>query len=216
LKGKLETIRNIDPNKPMVALTFDDGPSPEYTPEILKVLKENDAKATFFVLGTLAELNPDILKQIEEDGNEIGNHTYSHLDLTELEKPALDYQVLTTQEIVRRATGKAPILLRPSYGFIDEVVKEIDMPIILWSIDSLDWQSKNPDVIYDRVLNDIKDGDIILMHDIYKSSVEAVSRILPELIRRGYQLVTVSELARARGIPLNSGNVYGNLYPLQA
>jgi len=211
LKVKLETIRYIDPNKPMVALTFDDGPSPEYTPEILKALRDNNARATFFVLGTLAELNPELLNQIVESGNEIGNHTYSHLDLTKLEELAVDYQVLTTQEIVRRATGKAPILLRPSYGYTNEVVKKIDMPIILWSIDSLDWQSKNPDVIYYLVLNNLKDGDIILMHDIYKTSAEAVLRIIPELKRRGYQLVTVSELAKVRGIPLESGVVYGNL-----
>jgi len=211
LKVNLETVRYIDPNKPMVALTFDDGPSPEYTPEILKVLKENDAKGTFFILGTEAELNSDTLKQIVEDGNEIGNHSYSHLDYTKLVKPALDYQVLTTQEIVRRATGQAPILLRPPYGLINESVKELDMPIILWSIDSLDWENRNPDIIYNIILNNIKDGDIILMHDIYQSSVEAVTRIIPELKRRGYQLVTVSELARARGIPLVPGNVYGNL-----
>jgi len=211
LKVKLVTLRYIDPNKPMVALTFDDGPSPEYTPEILKVLKENDAKGTFFILGTEAELNSDTLKQIVEDGNEIGNHSYSHLDYTKLVKPALDYQVLTTQEIVRRATGQAPILLRPPYGLINESVKELDMPIILWSIDSLDWENRNPDIIYNIILNNIKDGDIILMHDIYQSSVEALIRIIPELKRRGYQLVTVSELARARGIPLESGIVYGNL-----
>lgn len=211
MKGKLETVRYIDPNKPMIALTFDDGPSSEYTPEILKVLKENDAKGTFFILGMQGELYSDILKQIQEDGNEIGNHSYSHLDFTKLVEPALDYQVLTTQEIVRRATGQAPILLRPPYGLVNESVKKIDMPIILWSIDTLDWQNQNPDIIYNTILNNIKDGDIIIMHDIYQSSVEALIRIIPELKRRGYQLVTVSELARAKGVPLTPGNVYGNL-----
>lgn len=215
MKIYLEIGRYIDPNKPMVALTFDDGPSPEVTPEILKVLRENDAKGTFFILGTQAELYSDVLRQIDEDGNEIGNHSYSHLDYTKLVEPALDYQVLTTQEIVRRATGKTPVLLRPPYGLINETVKKIDMPIILWSIDTLDWQNQNPDLIYDSVVNNIKDGDFILMHDIYQSSAEAMTRIIPELKRRGYQLVTVSELARARGIPLESGIVYGNLYPLQ-
>lgn len=212
MKGNLETVRYIDPNKPMVALTFDDGPSPVFTPEILKVLKENDARGTFFVLGTQAELNPDNLNQIEEGGNEIGNHSYSHLDFTKLVEPALDYQILTTQEIIGRATGKAPLLLRPPYGFVNEDVKEkIDMPIILWSIDTLDWENRNPDIIFNTILNNVKDGDIILMHDIYQSSVEALIKIIPELKRRGYQLVTVSELARARGIPLESGIVYGNL-----
>lgn len=102
----------------MVALTFDNGPSPETTPEILEVLKENDARATFFVLGAQAEQHPEILKQIIESGSEIGSHTYGHLDLTKLVDHALNYQVATTQEIVRRATGEAPGLLRPLYGFI--------------------------------------------------------------------------------------------------
>lgn len=213
LNGKLELGRYIDPTKPMVALTFDDGPSPEATPEILRILKENDAEGTFFVLGVQAELYPDILKQIQEEGNEIGNHSYSHLDYTRLVEPELEFQILTTQELVRMATGKAPVLLRPPYGFVNEAVRNIDMPIILWSIDSLDWQDQNPEIIYNRVLNNIKDGDIILMHDTYKSSAEAALRIIPELKRRGYQLVTVSELARTRGIALEPGNVYGNLYP---
>jgi peptidoglycan/xylan/chitin deacetylase (PgdA/CDA1 family) len=89
------------------------------------------------------------------------------------------------------------------------------MPLILWSIDSLDWKNKNPDIIYDEVINNIKNGDIVLMHDIYKTSAEAAARIIPELRKKGYQLVTVSELAKARGIPLKSGNVYGNLYPIK-
>ena len=197
----------------MAALTFDDGPSPEYTPEMLKVLRENGAAATFFVLGSEADSYPDLLKQIIENGNEIGNHSYSHLDLTKLEKPELDYQVLTTQEIVRRATGIVPVLLRPPYGYVNDAVKKTNMPLIRWSIDTVDWQSKNPDSIYDRVLNNIKDGDIILMHDIYKTSSEALSRIVPELKRRGFQLVTVSRLAKARGIQLKPGNVYNNFYP---
>lgn len=199
----------------MVALTFDDGPSPVFTTEILNILKENDAKATFFVLGANAEIYPDLLRQIAESGSEIGSHTYGHLDLRELEQPALDYQVYTTQEIVRRETGMVPEVLRPPYGFINEdLINRINLPVILWSLDTLDWQSRDPDAVYRRVMNNIKDGEIVLMHDSYESSVEAVKRIIPELKRRGYRIVTVSELARLRGIPLQPGNVYSNLYPM--
>jgi peptidoglycan/xylan/chitin deacetylase (PgdA/CDA1 family) len=216
LSHKLQLEREINPDKPMIALTFDDGPSREYTPEILKVLKENNARATFFVLGAKAEMNPDQLREILESGNEIGSHTYGHLDLTKLEAPALNYQVYTTQEIVKRETGTVPEVLRPPYGFINEaLIDKIDFPVVLWSLDTLDWQFRDPDAIYNRVINNIKDGDIVLMHDLYESSVEAAKRIIPELKRRGYQFVTVSELARLRGIPLQPGNVYSNLYPME-
>lgn len=216
LSQKKQIEGEIAPGQPMVALTFDDGPSPEFTPEILAILKANDATATFFVLGAIAEIYPDLLRQIVEGGNEIGSHTYGHLDLRELDQPALDYQVYTTQEIIRRETGMVPEVLRPPYGFInEELLYKIDLPVILWSLDTLDWQSRDPDAIYSRVLNNIKDGDIVLMHDSYESSVEAAKRIIPELKRRGYRLVTVSELARLRGIPLQPGNVYSNLYTME-
>ncbi len=215
MSQKLQAKREIGPGQPMVAFTFDDGPSQDYTPEMLGVLRENDVRATFFILGAQAEMHPDLLRQIVESGSEIGNHTYSHLDLRALVRPALDYQIYTTQEIVRRETGTVPEILRPPYGFInEELINQINLPIILWSLDTRDWQDRDPDIVFNRVLNSIRDGDIVLMHDTYESSVQAVRRIIPELKRRGYQLTTVSELARARGIPLQPGNVYSNLYPI--
>lgn len=209
----IDQDKDPDPKQPMVALTFDDGPSPEYTQEILKTLRENNAASTFFVLGSQADLYHDVLEQMIENGDEIGNHTYSHPDLTKVSEPVLKNQVQMTQEIVKRATGATPVLLRPPYGAINAAVKKIGMPLIRWSIDSLDWQSKNPKEIYSRVMDNVKDGDIILMHDIYKTSSEAAARIIPELKRRGFQLVTVSRLAKARGIQLKPGNVYNNFYP---
>jgi peptidoglycan/xylan/chitin deacetylase (PgdA/CDA1 family) len=212
-KNEIKTEINLDPKQPMVALTFDDGPSQEYTPEILKILRENSAASTFFVLGLQADLYHDVLKQIVENGNEIGNHTFNHPDLTKVPEQVIKNQVQMTQEIVKRATGVTPLLLRPPYGSVNDAVKKINMPLIRWSIDSLDWQSKNPEAIYKRVMENVKDGDIILMHDIYKTSSEAASRIIPELKRRGFRLVTVSALAKARGIRLKPGNVYNNFYP---
>lgn len=204
----------LDPNKPMVALTFDDGPSSIFTPEILDILKEHNSFATFFVLGTEAEQHPEILKQMINEGNEIGNHSYSHLNLTLLSDENLAFQVETPQVIIESITGQAPTLLRPTYGFFnDELVKKIPLPLILWSIDTVDWQSRNADVINNIIIQNVKDGDIILMHDIYDSTLEAVRRIVPELINQGYQLVTVSEMADARGITLQPGNIYRNMYP---
>ncbi len=203
----------IDPEKPMVALTFDDGPSSMYTPIILDILKEYNSSATFFVLGTEAEQHPQILQRIIDEGNEIGNHSYSHLNLTLLSDAELAYQIETPQVIIKRETGYTPAILRPTYGFInDELIKKIPLPIILWSIDTRDWDVRNADKVYNSVIENVKDGDIILMHDIYPSTAEAVRRIVPELIRQGFQLVTVSEMGNARGVTLQPGNVYSNMY----
>lgn len=205
----------IDPGKPMVAITFDDGPSAIYTPAILDILKEHDSAATFFVLGTEAEQYPEILQRMVNEGNEIGNHSYSHLNLTLLTDAELAYQIETPQVIIKGITGQAPTILRPTYGFInDELLTKIPLPIILWSIDTVDWQSRNANVINNIIIENVKDGDIILMHDIYGSTLEAVKEVVPQLISKGFQLVTISEMADARGIALQPGNVYSNMYPV--
>lgn len=201
-------------DQPMVALTFDDGPSSAYTPAILDLLNEHNSSATFFVLGTEAEQNPEILRRMVNEGHEIGNHSYSHLNFTLLNDAELAYQIDTPNVIIEEITGKAPVLLRVPYAFInDELREKIPFPIILWSVDTVDWQSRNADYIYNIVINNVKDGDIVLMHDIYGSTLEAVRRIVPELINRGYRLVTVSEMANNRGITLKQGNTYNNLHP---
>ena len=204
----------IDPDKPMIALTFDDGPSSIYTPAILDILKKHNSSATFFVLGTEAEQHPEILQRMVSEGNEIGNHSYSHLNLTLLSDAELTYQIETPQVIVEKIIGQTPSILRPTYGTInDELIQKIPLPIILWSIDTVDWQSRNADFIYNTIVQNVKDGDIVLMHDIYESTLEAVRRVVPALIDKGYQLVTISEMADARGITLQPGNVYRNMYP---
>lgn len=210
-----EPGRIIDPDKPMVALTFDDGPDAVDTPIILDILEANNAVATFFILGMEAEKNPEVLNRILEGGNEIGNHSFNHQSYLRLSDRDLFDQLNTTQYIVTEATGGyTPPFARPPYGFLnDALVEKIPMPIIMWSLDTLDWENKDAGTVYDNVFKDVKDGDIILMHDIFASTTEAVKLVVPELIRRGYQLVTVSELAEHRGVTLQQGNVYHNFYP---
>lgn len=206
--------REIDPDKPMIALTFDDGPSEKYTPIILDALKENNANATFFVLGSEVKKNKDTLIRMVAEGNQIGNHGYNHKDLTSISDDELRQQLVGTDEFIEDITGSIPSIMRPPYGFVsDELDKKINKPIILWSLDTLDWQNRNTEKICSNVLDNVKDGDIVLMHDIYDTSAEAVKIIIPELIERGYQLVTISELNQYRDdTTLLAGHTYSNMY----
>jgi peptidoglycan/xylan/chitin deacetylase (PgdA/CDA1 family) len=201
--------RNIDPNAPMIALTYDDGPSLRLTPILLEELKKNNAVATFFLLGNNVEVYPDIAKMIVENGNEIGIHGYDHSDLSVLSAEELQQQMNSTREIIEGATGYTPVIMRPTYGFLSDTLREnVNMPIILWSIDTFDWANRNAETVYNSVIENVSDGDIILMHDINESTIEASKALIPELINRGYQLVTVSELSQYKGVPLEPGVVY--------
>lgn len=211
IENKIE--RKIDPNKPMVALTFDDGPSAKYTEIILDALKKHNSAATFFVVGSAAEKNKDILVRMVKEGHEIGNHTHDHARLTELTDKELNFQLLETQRIITNATGYTPVIMRPPYGALnDELTKKIPMPAIIWSIDTLDWKHRNTEVICNNILKDIKNGDIVLMHDLYETTAKAAEIVIPELVNRGYQLVTVSELYEYKKVELLAGRVYRNMY----
>ena len=202
--------RVIAPNKKLVALTFDDGPS-EYTKRILRTLKQYDSVATFFVVGNRVELFEDVLKEEVEIGCEIGNHTYEHKVLTELNAEQIWLQIYRTNEAVKKVTGEYPTLMRPPCGFDNGSTNcIIAMPLILWSVDTKDWQTQNCYCSVQTVLENVKDGDIILMHDMYEASAEAVETIVPSLIAEGYQLVTVSELAEYRGMILQEGEEYSS------
>ncbi|HLR21299.1 MAG TPA: polysaccharide deacetylase family protein [Tissierellaceae bacterium] len=209
--GKIDLVdnRQIDPDIPMIALTFDDGPHTPTTGPILDTLKEYDSVATFFVLGNRIPDNGNMIKRIVEEGSEIGNHSYNHKQLTTISSTEVEEQINQTQDAVMKVSGIEPQLMRPTYGSFDEKLKsQVDMPIVLWSIDTEDWKHKNPDKIVNHVLDNVKDGDIILMHDIYTSTAEAVEGLVPTLIERGYQLVTVSELYEIQGKALEVGNIY--------
>lgn len=201
--------RKIDKSKKMIALTFDDGPNYN-TSKIIDVLNKYDIKATFFVLGNRAINNKDILKKMADSGMEIGNHTYNHLLLTKYDENKIRSEIEDTSEVIYSATKKRPKLLRPSYGSVNNKIKKVaNMPIIIWDIDTLDWKYHNSKRITSRVVNKVRDGDIILMHDIYSASLNALSNIIPILQDNGYEFVTIDELFYYKGISLENGKVYG-------
>lgn len=201
--------RKIDKSKKMIALTFDDGPNYN-TSKVIDVLNKYDIRATFFVLGSRAINNKDILKKMADSGMEIGNHTYNHLLLTKYDENKIRSEIEDTSEVIYSATKKKPKLLRPSYGSVNNKIKKVaNMPIIIWDIDTLDWKYHNSKRITSRVVNKVRDGDIILMHDIYSASLNALSNIIPILQDNGYEFVTIDELFYYKGISLENGKVYG-------
>ena len=191
--------RKIDKNKKMVALTYDDGPS-IYTPRILKTLKDNHSVATFFVVGNRVSSYSKTVKQAYDMGCEIGNHTYDHKILTRVGKDEVRKQVAKTNQAVKKVIGVNPVVMRPPGGATNADIRSwVGMPSIIWSIDTLDWRTRNASSTKQAVLDHVTDGDIVLMHDLYEATADASATIIPTLVKRGYQLVTVSELAECRG-----------------
>lgn len=202
----------VDPSKPMVALTYDDGPG-KYTDRLLDCLKKNNAKATFFMVGSSVPNYKSTVKRMATMGCELGNHSYSHPAFTTLSTAAMRSQVTKTAQAIKDASGKSPTVFRLPYGdgaFSSTVLGTLGLPSIYWSVDTRDWANTgNPQHTINAVLNSVKDGDIILMHDIHYSSVVASETIIPALIKRGYQLVTVSQLAKYKGkTTLKNGVTY--------
>ncbi|MBA9087677.1 polysaccharide deacetylase family sporulation protein PdaB [Fontibacillus solani] len=195
-----------------IAFTFDDGPSPRQTPEILKILEEYQAKATFFVIGDRVERNPEIVREELRLGHEVANHSLHHPSFQGLNQDSMSKEISRTQEIITQATGHTPTLFRPPGGFYNErlinISKQNHLQLILWSWhqDTNDWRAPGVQRIVNKVLNNARNGDIILMHDfVYKSSqtAEALKIILPELKKQGYSFVTVSELLSHKVAPRN-------------
>ena len=207
--GAFDTEKNkIHPGKPMVALTFDDGPG-AYTEELLAILEEYDSRATFFVLGQQAESFPTSIKRMKEIGCEIGNHTYSHRRLTELSEEDMKSQIDKANKVLKELTGEEAKLVRPTYGAVNSAVRKyVKYPYIMWSLDTEDWKLKDSAKITEAILSQVEDGDIILMHDIHEFTFEAMKSVIPELVNRGYQLVTVSELASTHGVVLEKETKY--------
>lgn len=178
-----------------IALTFDDGPSRKYTPILLDGLKERGVHATFFLMGKNIEGEEDIVKRMSEEGHLIGNHSYEHIQLTKAGAKEVCEAVEHTQEQIEAITGKRPEYIRPPYGdWNEELEEEIGMTPVLWSLDSLDWKLKDTGKIIRQVLKDVKDGDIILLHDIFPSSVEGALELIDILQKEGYVFVTADEL----------------------
>lgn len=180
---------------PKIALTFDDGPSAVWTPALLDGLKERGVKATFFLIGENADKNPEIVKRMAEEGHLIGNHTYHHVELTKVSENEARLELADTSAVIVRITGKEPEYMRPPFGaWQRKLEQEIQMLPVLWTIDPLDWTTENQDEIVNKVVTEAEENDIILLHDCYKSSIEAGLRIVDILQEEGFVFVTVDEL----------------------
>ena len=190
-----------------VALSFDDGPSTVNTPKVLALLKQYQAHATFFVVGHFLESAPEMVKRM---GCEIGNHTWDHANLAKLSMEKVNMQYDKTADLVKKMVGYDITLLRPPYGAISEKMrKKLKHPMVLWNTDTLDWKSKNTKAIMKEIKKNVKDGGIILMHDIHPTTVEALKKVLPWLVKNDYDILTVSELAKRKGAVMHNGKAYG-------
>ena len=205
--------RNFE-GKKLVALTFDDGPSPATTPRLLDILKEEKVPATFFELGSLVRRNAWITQRALKEGHEIASHTMWHQNLARLSLAAAQADVAEANAAFREAIGYVPELVRPPYGSVNgETWQALNGIMITWSVDTLDWKYRNTDSIVSHLVNQISDGGIVLMHDIHATSVDAVPAVISKLREMGYEFVTVSELIKMRGAEPNKSTLYAKFAP---
>lgn len=187
------TKENLETKK--IALTFDDGPHPKYTPMLLDGLKERNVSAAFFLMGKNAEKYPEIVKRIEEEGHTIGNHSYSHVQLSEMKELEACKEMTKANQVIENITGKTPDYIRPPYGSWSHNLDCItNMIVVLWDVDPLDWKCKNTNLIVKRVVSKVKEDDIILLHDSYKTTVEATFQIIDTLEKEGYEFVGLDDM----------------------
>lgn len=181
--------------KKRIALTFDDGPHPIYTPQMLELLKEEQVPATFFLLGENVELYGDVVKEIAKEGHLIGNHTYHHVQITSLSLEEACKEIQETSDLIEELTGTGTEYVRPPFGTWNEELEErLDLIPVMWSIDTKDWTTQNVDWIVQEAVKHAEDHDIILMHDSYQSTVDAVKRVIEQLEAEGFEFVTVDEI----------------------
>ena len=195
----------------MIALTFDDGPS-KHTARLLDAFTTHGGKGTFFVVGNLLDGRTEVIQRMALEGHEIAGHSWNHRQLTKLTVEELTDQLMSTRAKIYEITGVDSILIRPPYGSYNEQVKSVcqnlGIHMVNWSVDTLDWKYKDANKIYDTIMSEVKDGDIILCHDLHGTTVDAMERVIPDLIAKGYQLVTVSELLSYSGKEISAGSVY--------
>ena len=192
-KSVATSAKPVEPK--MIAITFDDGPNPEYTRKLLKGLKKRGVKATFFVLGEEVEQYPDILEEIYEDGHLIGVHSYEHVNFGQIGDEAAIEQIEKTQEAIYEVTGEYAGYIRPPYGcWKKELDAKVPMIEVLWDVDPLDWATTDADTVVQRILENTEEGSIILLHDASQSSVQAALTVIDVLTKQGYEFVTVEEL----------------------
>lgn len=201
----------IDPSKPMLALTFDDGPS-QYTWPIVQALQQYNARATFFLVGNRVATHKAAIDYLLANDQEVATHSFSHANLVKCTDTELMAQINNPDVALQKQHGYTPTLFRVPYGERDarvlEALRQQGKPAIGWSVDPRDWDVQNKDVIVQHVLSHVKDGDIVLMHDIYQPTADAVAELVPALQEQGYQLVTVSELLAYKGIAVTPGTYY--------
>lgn len=201
--------KEIDNSKKIIAFTFDDGPNYN-TNKILNILNKYNVTATFFILGSRIKGNEDIIKKMNEYNMEIGNHTYSHKLLTRLTEKNISLQIKKTDDLIYSIINRYPSLIRPSYGSVNNKIKKLsNRPIVIWNRDTLDWKYHNSKRIANKIIKEASSGDIILMHDIYSATANALEIAIPILLSRGYEIVSVSELFYYNSIDMKEGRVYG-------
>ena len=200
---------NLDPNKPMVALSFDDGPNKATTSIVLDTLEQYNGSATFFMVGNRLqhEGNKECAERMVKLGCQLGNHTYDH---SHYGNDVTADDIINGINAIKDATGYEPTAFRPTGGYISDTIKQnANAPICIWSLDTNDWRhKKDANKTYDAVMNNVSDGDVILMHDIYESTAEAVSNFVPKLVEQGYQIVNIAELAYYKNASLENGQIY--------
>ena len=193
--GSAVSASTYTEKKKIVAITFDDGPHYKNTKLLLDGLRERGVKATFFLVGSRIAGNEDLILQMYRDGHLIGNHTFSHADLTGIPEMEVLGEVTKTNELIEKITGEKVIYLRPPCGYWnDNLAKKINMKPVFWTVDPTDWKSTNVTQVVNSVMQNVEDGDIILMHDIYSSSVVAALEVVDRLLDMGYEFVTVDEI----------------------
>ncbi len=202
--GNKDSYSKVDTSLPFIALTFDDGPHPTNTPRLLDILKARNVRATFYVVGTNARAHPEIMRRIVAEGHEIGNHTVTHGNLKNMSKAAVKKELSDARDSIVSATGVAPRTMRPPYGSITSEQKrwireEFGYPAILWSVDPEDWKKPGSSVVASRLVSGTRPGGILLVHDIHAPSIDAVPLAVDELLLKGYQFVTVTQLIAMDG-----------------
>lgn len=196
-------------NSCYVALTFDDGPSPKYTAQLLDGLKERGVCGTFFLIGSLVEENEALVQRMKAEGHQIGNHSYDHAKLTEMTCATALADIAHGDAVLRQVLGEGEYWVRPPYGFIgEETCCAVSAPLIAWSVDTMDWKTKDVGKILDVIYRDYADGAIILMHDQYAASVEAALQAIDHLQAQGVKFVTLQELFACKGIVPECGKMY--------
>lgn len=211
-KVKEEVVKVVEPvitradneyfeGKKLVAITFDDGPSGTITTRLLDELDKRDAKVTFFMVGNRAENQPELVKRVYDSGHTIGNHSYSHKSFNKQTPDQYLNEINTTNYILSNITGEEVIFVRPPYGAYKQSTKDnVNMNFILWSVDTLDWKTRDADATYNSIVSSVQDGSIILMHDLYEPTVDAAIRSIDYLLENGYAVVSLEEMYRLRGI----------------